>query len=57
MSYQHQVEFIGGTLVKDSNIDRVNAKVAIAFYLLLDQQAKVNKQLFVMCQICKNKMH
>lgn len=57
MSYQQEVEFIGGTLVKDSDLDRVNAKVATAFYLLLDQQAKVSKQLFVMCQICKSKMH
>jgi len=41
MSYQHQVEFIQGTPVKDSDLDRVSAKVATAFYLLADQQAKV----------------
>jgi hypothetical protein len=57
MSYQHQVQFVGGTLVKDSDLDCVNEKVTIASYLLLDQQAKVSKQLFAMCQICKNKMH
>jgi potassium large conductance calcium-activated channel subfamily M alpha protein 1 len=41
MCYRHQVEFIQGTPVKDSDLDRVSAKVASAFYLLADQEAKV----------------
>lgn len=41
MHYKHSVEFIQGTPVKDSDLDRVSAKVASAFYLLADQQAKV----------------
>jgi hypothetical protein len=49
MSYQHQVEFIQGILVKDSDLDHVNAKVAIAFYLLSNQQAKVSKQQYFSC--------
>jgi hypothetical protein len=44
MSYPHQVEFIQGTPVKDFDLDYVTAKVAIAFYLLSNQQAKVSKQ-------------
>ncbi|KAH8975770.1 hypothetical protein BDL97_01G177000 [Sphagnum fallax] len=40
MCYRHRVEFIQGTPVKDSDLDRVSAKVASAFYLLADQEAK-----------------
>lgn len=39
--YKGRVEFIEGTPVKDTDLDRVSAKVASAFYLLADQQAKV----------------
>lgn len=42
MHYRDKVEFIEGTPVKDSDLDRVSAKVATAFYLLADQQAKVS---------------
>jgi potassium large conductance calcium-activated channel subfamily M alpha protein 1 len=38
--YRDRVEFIQGTPVKDSDLDRVSAKVATAFYLLADQLAK-----------------
>jgi len=41
--YRDRVEFIQGTPVKDSDLDRVSAKVATAFYLLADQLAKVSK--------------
>ena len=44
MHYKDKVEFIQGTPVKDSDLDRVSAKVASAFYLLADQQAKVSPQ-------------
>lgn len=49
MSYQHQVEFIQGIPAKDSDLDCVNAKVAIALYLLSDQQAKVSKHQYLSC--------
>jgi hypothetical protein len=49
MSYQHQVEFIQGISAKDSDLDAVNAKVAIAFYLLSDRQAKVSKPQYLSC--------
>ena len=42
MHYRDKVEFIEGTPVKDSDLDRVSAKVASAFYLLADQQARVS---------------
>lgn len=42
--YKDKVEFIQGTPVKDSDLDRVSARVASAFYLLADQQAKVSPQ-------------
>ena len=41
MHYRDRVEFIQGTPVKDSDLDRVSAKVASAVYLLADNQAKV----------------
>jgi hypothetical protein len=41
MHYKDRVEFIQGTPVKDSDLDRVSAKVASAVYLLADAQAKV----------------
>lgn len=41
MHYKDRVEFIQGTPVKDSDLDRVSAKVASAVYLLADSQAKV----------------
>jgi len=40
MHYKDRVEFIQGTPVKDSDLDRVSAKVASAVYLLADSQAK-----------------
>lgn len=47
MHYKDRVEFIQGTPVKDSDLDRVSAKVASAVYLFADSQAKVQK-LFVL---------
>jgi hypothetical protein len=49
MHYKHSVEFIQGTPVKDSDLDRVSAKVASAFYLLADQQAKVKPLKLSQC--------
>lgn len=43
MHYKERVEFIQGTPVKDSDLDRVSAKVASAVYLLADSNAKVRK--------------
>ncbi|XP_024382523.1 uncharacterized protein [Physcomitrium patens] len=40
MHYKDRVEFIQGTPIKDSDLDRVSAKVASAVYLLADAQAK-----------------
>ncbi|KAJ7570308.1 hypothetical protein O6H91_01G114300 [Diphasiastrum complanatum] len=38
--YKGKVEFIEGTPMKDSDLDRVGAKFASAFFLLADEQAK-----------------
>lgn len=51
MHYKDRVEFIQGTPVKDSDLDRVSAKVASAVYLLADSQAKVRKWCTVL-QFC-----
>lgn len=47
MHYKDRVEFIQGTPVKDSDLDRVSAKVASAVYLLADSQAKVRNLFFL----------
>lgn len=45
MYYKGKAEFIEGTPVKGSDLNRVSADVASAFYLLANQQAKVNHNL------------
>ncbi|CAM6114203.1 unnamed protein product [Calypogeia fissa] len=38
--YKYRVEFIQGSPLKDSDLDRVGAKVASAFFLIADQHAQ-----------------
>lgn len=44
MYYKGKVEFIEGTPVKNSDLNRVSANVASAFYLLGNQLAQVQYQ-------------
>ena len=40
--YKGRVEFIEGTPLKNSDLERVSANVASAFFLMADHSAKVS---------------